>query len=54
VVRLDKGDSLYFDSSIGHAYTTVSRQLAKVVGVTSSESSMLVQARRRRDEEPGR
>jgi transcriptional regulator with XRE-family HTH domain len=53
VVRLDKGDSLYFDSSIGHAYTTVSRQLAKVVGVTSSESSMLVQARRRRDEEAG-
>ena len=45
VVLLEKGDSLYFDSSIGHAYVTVSRQLAKVVGVTSSESSMLRQAR---------
>ena len=45
VERLEKGDSLYFDSSIGHAYVTVSRQLAKVVGVTSSESSMLQQAR---------
>lgn len=45
VVLLEKGDSLYFDSSIGHAYITVSRQLAKVVGVTSSESSMLQQAR---------
>jgi transcriptional regulator with XRE-family HTH domain len=45
VVRLAKGDSLYFDSSVGHAYTTVSRQLAKIVGVTSSESSMLRLAR---------
>lgn len=45
VVRLGKGDSLYFDSSIGHAYVTVSRQLAKVIGVTSSESSMLRLAR---------
>jgi transcriptional regulator with XRE-family HTH domain len=54
VVRLDKGDSLYFDSSIGHAYTTVSRQLARIVGVTSSESSMLVQARRTRDVQAGK
>jgi transcriptional regulator with XRE-family HTH domain len=54
VVRLDKGDSLYFDSSIGHAYTTVSRQLAKIVGVTSSESSMLVQARRTMVMEPAK
>ena len=46
VVRLQKGDSLYFDSSVGHAYVSVSRQLARVVGVTSSESSMLRLARR--------
>jgi transcriptional regulator with XRE-family HTH domain len=46
VVRLEKGDSLYFDSSIGHAYVSLSRQLAKVIGVTSSESSMLQLARR--------
>lgn len=45
VVRLGKSDSLYFDSSIGHAYVTVSRQLARVLGVTSSESSMLRLAR---------
>lgn len=45
VVRLDKGDSLYFDSSIGHAYVSASRQLARVIGVTSSESSMLQLAR---------
>jgi transcriptional regulator with XRE-family HTH domain len=49
LVRLEKGDSLYFDSSIGHAYVTVSRQLAKVIGVTSSESTMLRLARRARD-----
>jgi transcriptional regulator with XRE-family HTH domain len=45
VVRLDKGDSLYFDSRIGHAYVSVSRQLAKVIGVITSESSMMKQAR---------
>jgi transcriptional regulator with XRE-family HTH domain len=45
VVRLEKGDSLYFDSRIGHAYVTVSRQLARVIGVITSESSMMKQAR---------
>ncbi|MDB5733092.1 MAG: family transcriptional regulator [Variovorax sp.] len=35
VVRLKRGDSLYFDSRIGHAYMSVSRQLARVVGITS-------------------
>ena len=45
VVRLQKGDSLYFDSRIGHAYVSVSRQLAKVIGVITSESSMMKQAR---------
>jgi transcriptional regulator with XRE-family HTH domain len=33
VVRLVKGDSLYFDSRIGHAYISVSRRLAKIIGV---------------------
>lgn len=45
VVRLAKGDSLYFDSRIGHAYVSVSRQLARVIGVITSESSMMKQAR---------
>lgn len=45
VVRLARGDSLYFDSRIGHAYVSVSRQLARVVGVITSESSMMKEAR---------
>jgi len=45
VVRLARGDSLYFDSRIGHAYVSVSRQLAKIVGVTSTESSFMRSAR---------
>jgi transcriptional regulator with XRE-family HTH domain len=45
VVRLEKGDSLYFDSRIGHAYISVSRQLARVIGVITSESSFMKQAR---------
>ncbi|MCY1380708.1 Cupin domain protein [compost metagenome] len=39
VVRLARGDSLYFDSRLGHAYISVSRQLAKIVAVTSEEST---------------
>jgi transcriptional regulator with XRE-family HTH domain len=45
VVRLERGDSLYFDSRIGHAYVSVSRHLAKVIGVITSESSMMKKAR---------
>lgn len=44
-VRLAKGDSLYFDSRIGHAFTTVSRQLAKVIGVITAESKHMALAR---------
>jgi transcriptional regulator with XRE-family HTH domain len=45
VVRLARGDSLYFEGRIGHAYVSVSRQLAKIVGVTTSESSFMQSAR---------
>jgi hypothetical protein len=45
VVHLARGDSLYYDSSIGHAYVSVSRQLAKIVGVTSGESGHMKSAR---------
>ena len=45
LVQLRRGDSLYFDSRIGHAYVSVSRQLAKVIGVITSESNMMRQAR---------
>lgn len=44
-VRLAKGDSLYFDSRIGHAFTTVSRQLARVIGVITAESKHMALAR---------
>ncbi len=39
VIRLERGDSLYFDSHIGHAYMSVSRQLAEVIGITSTPSN---------------
>ena len=39
VLRLARGDSLYFDSRIGHAYVSVSRQMARIVGACTSESS---------------
>jgi transcriptional regulator with XRE-family HTH domain len=45
VIQLRRGDSLYFDSRVGHAYVSVSRQLAKVIGVITSESNMMRQAR---------
>ncbi len=45
VVKLAKGDSIYFDSRIGHAYVSVSRQLARIVGVTSTESGQMASAR---------
>ena len=45
VVRLGRGDSLYFDSRLGHAYVSVSRQLAKIVGMTSGESGHMKSAR---------
>lgn len=44
-VRLGRGDSLYFDSRIGHAYISTSRQLARIVGVTSTESLLMRTAR---------
>jgi|GEM_PF-174895 len=45
VVALDKGDALYFDSRIPHAYRTTSRQLAMTLGTCTSESSLMKEAR---------
>ena len=45
VVRLGRGDSVYYDSSIGHAYISTSRQLARIVGVVSTESLSMRKAR---------
>ena len=35
LLQLARGDSLYFDSRVGHAYVSTSRQLAKVIAVLS-------------------
>lgn len=34
-VRLSRGDSLYFDSRIGHAFVSVGRTTARVIGATT-------------------
>lgn len=44
-VQLGKGDALYFDSRIGHAYISVSRQPARIIGACTIESSMMKFAR---------
>lgn len=45
VIKLKKGDSLYYDSGIGHAFISTSRQLARVLGAMTSESDHIVDAR---------
>ena len=45
VVKLARGDSLYFDSRMGHAYISTSRQPARTIGATTSESSLMRHAR---------
>lgn len=47
VVHLARGDSLYFDSRIGHAYVSTSRQLAKTIGACTTESGEMRAARER-------
>lgn len=44
-VRLGRGDSLYFDSRLGHAYVSVGRQLARTVGAITVESDSMRAAR---------
>ncbi len=45
LVKLARGDSLYFDSRIGHAYVTTSRQLARTIGACTSESDLMKEAK---------
>lgn len=47
VIRLARGDSLYFNSSIGHAYISVSRKLARTIAACTSESNFMKLARER-------
>lgn len=42
---LNPGDSVYFDSRIGHAFRSVGRSLAQVVGVTTGESGQMQHAK---------
>ena len=44
-ISLSAGDSLYFDSRIGHAYVCTSRRLARIVGVCTQESTLMASAR---------
>ena len=46
VVALARGDSLYFDSRVGHAYISTSRRPARTIGACTSESSLMRSARR--------
>lgn len=52
VVQLARGDSLYFDSRIGHAYVSTSRQLARTLGACTTESNLMRVAREREAELP--
>jgi transcriptional regulator with XRE-family HTH domain len=45
-LKLARGDSLYFDSRIGHAYVSTSRQFARTIGACTSESNLMKDARR--------
>lgn len=46
-VKLGKGDTLYIDSRIGHAYMSISRQPARIIGACTSESHLMKFARER-------
>lgn len=47
VVRLARGDSLYYEGLVGHAYVSVSRKLAQIVAVSTSESTYMPPAPRK-------
>lgn len=45
VIALARGDALYFDSRVGHAYLSTSRRPARTVGACTSESGLMRSAR---------
>lgn len=45
VMELGPGDSLYFDSMLGHAYISTGKKLARVIGATLGETRMMQDAR---------
>lgn len=51
--RLEVGDSVYFDSGMGHAYIRASAGPAKVLSICSTNESALIQSTGGRDSEAG-
>ena len=47
MLQLARGDSLYFDSRTGHAYVSVSRRPARIIGACTSDSDSMKTARMR-------
>jgi transcriptional regulator with XRE-family HTH domain len=43
-MRLERGDSIYFDSGMGHLYVAASPEPCKVLGVCSASESQLIEA----------
>lgn len=43
-IRLNKGDSLYYNSQVGHAYVSVSKSLAQVISVMTVASDFYKEA----------
>ena len=54
VVRLARGDTLYFDSRIPHAYLSTSKAPAMTVGACTSDSKLMKLARERASSRRGR
>ena len=47
--RLETGDSVYFDSGMGHAYLRVGDKPAKVLSICSTNESVLISSMGGRD-----
>lgn len=52
-LQLNQGDTMYFDSRIGHAYTSISRRPAEILGACTSESSLMHAAREQMNRQAG-
>jgi transcriptional regulator with XRE-family HTH domain len=48
--RLETGDSIYFDSAMGHAYIAVSPGICRVLSICSADTNQLIAAGARRDD----
>ena len=48
-VRLKAGDSIYFDSGMGHAYINVGKGVCRILSVCSGAETQLIEASRGRE-----